>query len=335
MSGTVLVTGGRGFIGQYVVRELLRLNYRVRVVDKNLAANSLFQDQPNLESVECDIRDKNRFTSLWQNVDYCIALAARSAGIRFFNTHPGEMLNDNTEIISSTFEAARKHSIGRMIYVSSSCAYDRSPARPITEDALNFSPVPTAGYPFSKIVGEAYCQAYLQQFGLKYTVIRPFNVYGPGDTPGAVPGDSHVIPDLVWKALHRQTPLEIFGDGEQTRCFTHVSDIARGIVKTLEEPRSVNEDFNLGHPREISVKDLAAIIWNNCAPSESLRLRLLPTFPQDVRRRAVDISKAKTLLEWAPQIDLEQGIAEYAAWIRQEMSLNRMMGWKMASWSIP
>src|SRR4029077_21141773 len=143
------------------------------------------------------------------------------SGIRFFNEHPAEMLDDNVRIIANCFESAQRLQLRRIIYISSSCVFDNSGDLPLTEESLDSALPPATGYPFSKYVGEKYCKAYYQQHGLAYTIIRPFNVYGVGELPGPGPGVAHVIPDLTAKILRGDAPLEIFGDGLQTRSFTH------------------------------------------------------------------------------------------------------------------
>jgi len=312
---TVVVTGGAGFIGKHVVNRLLERGYTVRAVDTEDALQRQKVDH-RAELFPADLRDQDAALAALTRADLCIALAARSSGIAFFNQHPAEMLNDNTRIISNTFEAARRRSLKRLVYISSSCVFDHSASPLATEASLPQSPPPPTGYPFSKLLGEFYCRAYTQQFGLPYTIIRPFNVYGPGELPGPRWGDSHVIPDLTAKILSGQYPLEIFGDGYQTRSFTHVQDIAWGIVVAMESPRATGEDFNLGYPYEVTILQLASILWALCKRDEPFQVKSGPTYSTDVRRRAVDISKAHSLLSWEPVIQLADGLRQYVAWLR-------------------
>ncbi len=149
--------------------------------------------------------------------------------------------------------------------------------------------------------------------------MRPFNVYGPGDCPGPKPGDSHVIPDLTAKILTGQDPLEIFGDGEQTRCFTHVRDIARGIALAVRAETAINEDFNLGDPFEISVKRLAEMLWKICGRQGNVRFKTVAQYEIDVKRRAVNPQKAKSLLGWVPEVSLEEGLREFVLWAQKHV----------------
>lgn len=321
MISRILVTGGRGFIGRYVVAQLIEAGYKVRVVDNLSAPGSCDGAPSDHEFIEADLRDKSATLRVFEDVDVCIALAARSSGIGFFNKHPAEMLHDNVQITSNTFEAARIHQINRVIYVSSSCVYDNSAAYPIVESALDSSPPPSPGYPFSKLIGEHYCEVYIRQYGLRYTIVRPFNAYGVGEMPGGEPGDSHVIPDLAAKILKGQYPLEIFGDGQQTRSFTNVKDIAGGILLAMESPTAINEDFNLGHPSEVKIIDLAGMLWSICARKERFAVKSVTTYEHDVRRRAVNISKARTMLGWEPMVDLKDGLAEVIAWLAPRLGV--------------
>jgi len=159
--------------------------------------------------------------------------------------------------------------------------------------------------------------------------LRPFNVYGPGELPGNQPGDSHVIPDLTAKILAQQWPLEIIGDGTHTRSFTHVKDVAEGIVMAMENPRALNEDFNLGpplttrlgHKSEISILALAKKLWQICGRTEPFEVKMKKQYAVDVRQRAVDIKKATDLLGWEPTVDLDSGLTEYVSWYRMHTSV--------------
>lgn len=263
-----------------------------------------------------DLRLPDAALSAMKNVDLCIALAARSAGVGFFNDHPAEMLDDNIRMLSATFRAATTYKIQKILYVSSSCVFDNSRAHPIVETSLRRAPSPSAGYPFSKFVGEFYCHAFQRQHGLAYTIIRPFNVYGPGELPGRSPGDSHVIPDLTKKILSGQTPLEIFGSGRQKRSFTYVDDIAEGIVLALENRNAENQDFNLGHGPEISIRRLAKELWKLCGRTDGFAIESTKAYDVDAKRRSVNTRKAGTVLGWKPKIRLSEGLDRYVEWYR-------------------
>jgi nucleoside-diphosphate-sugar epimerase len=188
--------------------------------------------------------------------------------------------------------------------------FESATSFPSREDELLQLPPPFTAYGFSKLIGEWYCRAFFDQYGLKSTICRPFNAIGPEEEAGDIVGEAHVIPDLIKKVLDGQQPLELLGDGKQTRCFTHVKDIARGIVMALESDKAVNEDFNLGTAEEITMFELAKRIHSICAPGKPFEVKYVPGFSSDIRRRVPDGSKAKRLLDWAPTITIDQGLRE-------------------------
>jgi UDP-glucose 4-epimerase len=195
--------------------------------------------------------------------------------------------------------------------------YESASHFPTAEDDLQRMPPPVSAYGFSKLAGEYYCRAFREQHGLRYSIIRPFNAYGPDEAAGHEIGAAHVIPDLIRKILEGQDPLEILGDGTQTRCFTHVRDIARGIVMALESPQAEDEDFNLSSDVETRILDLAGTIWELCRPGTPLRVQSVPSFQYDVQRRVPEVSKAARLMNWGAEIALREGLEEVVRWQRE------------------
>ena len=180
------------------------------------------------------------------------------------------------------------------MYVSSSMVFERAELFPTPEDYLPRCPVPRSAYGFSKLTGEIYCRAAHEEHDLPYTIVRPFNAYGPGELPDAEPGIAHAVPDLINKVLAGQRPLQIFGSGEQTRTLTHVDDIAEGLICAMSSPAGLNEDFNISASRELTVAEIAAIVWEACGEDpEELEFEHLPTFEVDVQRRWPSVEKAR------------------------------------------
>ena len=307
----VLVTGGCGFIGSEVVRQLLAKGYVVRIADDLSKPSS--RPPAGAEFVRIDLADASRARPLLDGVRICINLAAKIGGIGYFHRYPATILSDNAKIYSSTFEAAAAAGIDRMVFVSSSMVYEAAERFPSREEDVRTIPPPFTAYGFSKLMGEWYCRAFADQHGLRHTIIRPFNAYGPGEEAGEEVGESHVIPDLIKKMLGGQYPVELLGDGKQTRCYTHVRDVARGIVTAMESERAVGEDFNLSTPRETTVLELAELLFGLCQPGKPFAARFVPGFPSDVRRRIPDTSKAREILGWRAEIDLPAGLAELVA----------------------
>src|ERR671929_249407 len=150
---------------------------------------------------------------------------------------------------------------------------------PTPEEHVHECPVPRSAYGFSKLTGEVYCRAAHAEHGLPYTICRPFNAYGPGELPNPEPGIAHAVPDLIAKALDGQRPLQIFGSGEQTRTLTYVDDIADGLVAAMSSPAGLNEDFNISSARELTVTEIARIVWEACGQdADDLELEHLPSF---------------------------------------------------------
>ena len=178
--------------------------------------------------------------------------------------------------------------------------------------------MPLSAYGFSKLTGEVYCRAAHDEHGFPYTICRPFNAYGPGEMPDAEPGIAHAVPDLIDKVLSRAAArCEIFGSGEQTRTLTHVDDIADGIVTAMSSPAGLNEDFNISASRELTIAEIARIVWEACGEDpEAFELEHLPTFAVDVQRRWPSVEKARRLLGWQARIEVEDGIAATVRWLR-------------------
>ena len=311
----ILVTGGAGFIGSAVVRELLSKGHRVRVVD-NLSKPSSHVPE-GVDFVRADLAERRGARDAFRGVRACINLAARIGGIGYFHKLPATILSENNSIYSNTFEAAVEHGLERMVFVSSSMVFESATRFPSREDELLTMPPPLTAYGFSKLIGEWYCRAFFEQHRLRYTICRPFNAIGPDEEAGDEVGDAHVIPDLVKKILAGQHPLELLGDGQQTRCFTHVRDIARGIVMAMDSERAVNEDLNLGTSEEITMLELARRIHALAAPQRPFEVSFVPGFASDIRRRVPDGSKAKRLLGWEPHISLDEGLREVLAAARE------------------
>jgi nucleoside-diphosphate-sugar epimerase len=145
--------------------------------------------------------------------------------------------------------------------------------------------------------------------------VRPFNAYGPGEMPGDEPGIAHIVPDLIERALRRERPFPIFGSGRQTRTLTHVDDIAAGIAAALERPEAIGEDFNVSASEELTVAEIAAIVWEAAGNDPAaLELEHRPSFEVDVQRRWPSVEKARRVLGWEARIPVREGIAQTVEW---------------------
>ncbi len=315
----VLVTGGVGTIGSAVVRRLLgHPDYEVRVADQREAPGWM---REGCEVRAADLRDLDATREAMAGCTHVIHLAAIVGGIRNFHQLPHTLTEVNNALYNSTVHAALDHQVQRFVYVSSSMVFERATQFPTTEGHIWECPTPRSAYGFSKLTGEVYCRAAHDEHGLPYTICRPFNAYGPGERPDDEPGIAHMVPDLIRKVLDGQRPLEIFGDGTQTRTLTHVDDIADGIVTAMASPAALNEDFNISASDERTVAELARLIWEACGePPEAFELAHKPSFEVDVVRRWPDVSKARELLGWEARVPIEEGLAGTVEWLRYNVA---------------
>ena len=315
MSDPVVVTGGCGFIGREVATQLAARGERVRVVDDLSKPDGAAP--PGVELVRADLTDPRAALEALDGARRVVHLAAKIGGIGYFHRHPATILRENDRIYAAVFPACVTHRVERLVYVSSSMVFERARRFPSAEADLPDTPVPRSAYGFSKLSGEWYCQAYRDEYELPSTIVRPFNAYGVNEVPGDEVGEAHVIPDLVWKLLAGEDPLTLLGDGEQTRCFTHVSDVARGVVMALDSERAVNEDFNISTPEETRVLDLARTLWGMLRPGSEPRFKHVPGYQDDVRRRIPAVTKARELLGFEARVPLSEGLPVVVEWLRE------------------
>ncbi len=308
-----LVTGGAGFIGSEIVRQLLDGGHEVLVVD-NLSKKDTQIDK-RARFIKADLTVKKEANDAFRGIDICINAAAKIGGIGYFHKFPATILSENNKIYSATFEAAVKNKITRMVYISSSMVFESASEFPSQEEDIYKIPPPVSSYGFSKLSGEWYCRSFWDEYKLAYTICRPFNAYGINEFPEREVGYAHVIPDLVRKILSGQYPLELLGNGRQTRCFTHVSDIAHGVITASLHKEAKNQDFNIGTSKEIKMVDLAQKLWQVIDVKKPFKVKYIKGFTFDIKRRVPNASKAKKLLGWEPKIKFEDGLKEVIKWL--------------------
>jgi nucleoside-diphosphate-sugar epimerase len=316
----VLVTGGAGTIGAAVVRRLLRDgDWEVRVSDQRQIPEWM---RGQVESHAADLRSWASAEEAVAGCSRAIHLAAIVGGIANFHKLPFTLTEANNALTGALVRASLEQEIERFVYVSSSMVFEGATQFPTTEEHLLDCKIPRSAYGFSKLGGEVYARAAHDEHGLRYTICRPFNAYGPGERPDPdEPGIAHAVPDLIAKALANQRPLQIFGQGTQTRTLTHVDDIADGIVTAMDSPAAENEDFNISASRELSVAKIAELIWEACGNDpDELEFEHLPSFTVDVPRRWPSVEKARRVLGWEARVPLEDGLAQTVSWLRGELS---------------
>jgi len=314
----VLVTGGAGMIGSAVVRRLLSdPAWEIRVGDHRPAPGWM---REGCQVHTGDLREAQVAAEAADGCTHVIHLAAIVGGIANFHKLPYTLTEVNNALTGRIISAALGAQVERFVYVSSSMVFERATQFPTEETHLLECPPPRSAYGFSKLAGEIYTRAAHDQHGLRYTICRPFNAYGPGEHPDPdEPGIAHAVPDLIAKVLDGQRPLRIFGSGAQTRTLTHVDDIADGIVTAMGAAAAENEDFNISASEELTVAEIARLIWLACGRDEaSFELEHQPSFEVDVQRRWPSVQKARRLLGWEARIDLREGIADTVRWLRGE-----------------
>ena len=321
MSDKVLVTGAAGTVGQAVLRRLLGDPvWEVRASDQRQLPEWI---EAGAEVHTGDLRDRAQALEAVEGCSHVIHLAAIVGGIANFHQLPYTLTEVNSSLYNGVMGAAIKTGVERFVYVSSSMVFENANVFPTPESYLDRCPVPTSAYGFSKLAGEHWVRAANEEHGLPFTICRPFNAYGPGEMPEDEPGIAHAVPDLIRKCLALpgdDSPLPIFGDGTHTRTLTHVDDIADGIVAAMASPAGLDEDFNISADREMTVAQIAEVIWKACGRDpEKFALETGPSFKVDVVRRWPDVSKAEEVLGWKAQTEVEHGISGTVAWLRETL----------------
>jgi UDP-glucose 4-epimerase len=330
-----LITGSSGFIGGYVVEELLRRGHEVVGVDnfsKYGRVVKSYDDNPSYRLVEGDARDVAMMTELLSDCDHFIAGAALIGGISYFHTYAYDLLATNERIIAASCDAAieaqKSGRLSKVTYLSSSMVFESTDRWPSVEGDERKVPPPLSSYGFQKLAVEYFAHAAWDQYQLPFTIVRPFNCVGIGESRalGDVEIDSgnvklamsHVVPDLVQKVLKGQDPLHILGAGDQVRHYTYGGDLARGVVECVERPEARNEDFNISTAESTTVLELAALIWSKVkGPDVPFRYVSDPGFEHDVQKRVPDVTKSREVLGFTASTGLSEMLDEVIPWIER------------------
>jgi UDP-glucose 4-epimerase len=315
---TVVVTGGAGFIGSELVRQLAQRGERVVIVDnlvngkRENVADVLSRD---VVLMETDIRDLDALMPHLGGARAVYHLAC--LGVRHSVHSPQENHEVNATATLQLLAAARQADVPRFVYVSSSEVYGGVRWAPtirweqMTEDHPAF---PCTVYGGSKLAGECYARAYFRTYGYPTVVVRPFNTYGPRSHHEGDSGE--VIPKFLLRCLAGR-PMVIFGDGTQSRDFTYVSDTAHGILLAGEHPLAVGETINVGSGSEVTINDLARLVAIEAGRPDAAVEHDRPR-PGDVPRLVADVGRARTLLSYEPQVSLSEGLQRLRQWYQDQ-----------------
>ena len=334
----VLMTGSAGFIGGYLVERLLRQGWTVVGLDnfsKYGPVRRSYDDHPNYHFVEGDARDTDLVESLLEGCEHFIAAAATIGGISYFHAHAYDLMSNNERIMAASCDAAinalRKGTLEKVTYLSSSMAYGSTDKWPSVEGDELTIPPPGSSYGFQKLAVEYWARAAWDQYRLPYTIVRPFNAVGVGETRAL--GDveeesgnvklalSHVVPDLIQKVLKGQDPLHLLGDGSQVRCYTYGGDLADGIIAAMTHPAARNEDFNISVETPTTVLELAELIWHKIkGPEVPLRVVSDEPFAHDIQKRIPSVEKARRLLGFEARTTLGAMLDELIPWVADALA---------------
>ncbi|WP_446213917.1 NAD-dependent epimerase/dehydratase family protein [Micromonospora sp. IBSANI012] len=338
----VLVTGSAGFIGGYLVEELLGRGHEVVGIDnfsKYGPVTHSYDTHPRFRFVEGDARDVDLLTELLDGCDHLVAGAAMIGGISYFHAYAYDLLATNERIMAATCDAAirahRDGSLAKVTYLSSSMVYESTEHWPSKEGDERRIPPPLSSYGFQKLAVEYYARAAWEQYQLPYTIVRPFNCVGVGEGRALGQAEvlsgnvklamSHVVPDLVQKIVKGQDPLHILGEGHQVRHYTYGGDLARGIATAVEHPAARNDDFNLSTAESTSVLELAELIWRKIkGPDVPFRYVSDEPYQYDVQKRVPDVTKAREVLDFTATTSLDEMLDEVVPWVTRAVEEGRL-----------
>jgi nucleoside-diphosphate-sugar epimerase len=330
----LVVTGAGGFIGGYIIEEALARGYEVVGID-NLSkygyVTRSFEGVKGYKFFKGDARDSEFLLRHFKEADHVIAGAAMIGGISYFHSFQYDLLATNERIIASTCDAAiqavKSGELRKVTYISSSMVYESTEQWPSKEGDELVIPPPRSSYGFQKLALEYFARAARDQYGLSYTILRPFNCVGVGEGRALVDKKilsgnislamSHVVPDLIQKTLKGQKPLRILGNGTQVRCYTYGEDIARGVLDSIESPRTIDEDYNLSSSVETTVAELAKQIWTLIHGDDAeFELLCEPPFIHDVNRRIPSTLKAKEHFGFEARTSLFEMLHKVIPWVK-------------------
>ncbi|HMF89071.1 MAG TPA: NAD(P)-dependent oxidoreductase [Candidatus Angelobacter sp.] len=338
----ILVTGAAGFICGYLIQELLDAGHEVTGLDnfsKYGRAEKSYDTNPRYTFIEGDAKNIAQLKELVSDCDHFVAAAAMIGGISYFHEFAYDLLAENERITSASFDAAiwahRERKLQKITVLSSSMVFESTSEFPTPEGAERRCPPPRSTYGFQKLATEFFVQGAHEQYGLPYTIARPFNCVGIGEKRALCDREimsgnvrlamSHVVPDLVQKVRKGQDPLHILGAGNQVRHYTYGGDLARGIRLCIEHPAALNQDFNLSTSARTTVLELAELVWRKIHGSRKpFRYVSDPAYEYDVQERSPATEKAARCLGFQATTSLSDILDEVIPWITEQIEVGKI-----------
>jgi UDP-glucose 4-epimerase len=314
----ILVTGGAGFIGSHTVDALMAKGYRVSVLD-NLSTGYLvnleqWEGHPSFHFVAADVTTDltdafKEMVTRFGRIERIAHFAAQTA-VPISMDDPVGDIQANLCGTARVLEYARRNNVAKVFFASSSAVYDDDAPVPVSEESRAR---PTSPYGIDKLAVEFYLDYYARLYGLKYTALRFMNVYGPRQDPKS--WYSGVISIFLDRAVAGQS-ITIFDDGDQTRDFVYVSDVADAVAHALLTDAGTNAIINIGTGVEVTINTLTRTILDLAGSASPVRYE--PARPGDIRRSVTTMDKAVALLNFNPRIELREGLQATMAWVRQQ-----------------
>ena len=316
----ILITGGAGFIGSHLVDHLLAEGgWRITVVDdfndfydpaikrENLSARLA---NTNFKVVEGDIRNQETLSQVFSDANFdCLVHLAARAGVRPSLKEPRLYVETNVNGTVNLLELARAHGVKQFVFGSSSSVYGSNAKVPFSEDDPSFNPI--SPYAATKAAGELLCHSYAQLYDMRIVCLRFFTVYGARQRPDLA---IHKFAKLISAGR----PIPVFGDGTTRRDYTYIDDIIAGVRAAMDYHQSKYEVINLGESRTVELRELIGLLEQ--ALGRQAEIDRQPLQPGDVPQTFADIGKARRLLGYDPQTQIEKGIEKFVEWFKESSS---------------